>query len=510
MSTEDTESKPRTYGNWMKPEEKGILPGLGPLGTGIIFMACIVLVLLVTKSEWIAAGCVTLVGVLLLWLVTHRDQHGKSAADRIIVRIGWWRSRRKKENVWRAGTLGYGRPGSVMLPGILGQVELVEGTDATGVPFGVLFCPRQDTYTVVVNSSPSGEDLVDRDQIDRWVAMWGVFKADMADEQGLQHFGVTIETRPENPLQLKQEVDRLRGPREEEDEFSMSVLQEIVRTYPRGSTDVQAYLFFTFSADRGKRKGVMTKKRRLQEFLQEFGPRLPYLVQKVQETGAGACHPMSAQELCRYVRIAYDSQAKDLFEEADALGQDVTMDWSQCGPMAAEASWDSYRHDGDVSVTWELTQAPRGAVQSSILRRFLSPQANLSSKRVTWLFRPVPPERTGDLVDSDVITAQYQMTLKNGKPTARASRRLRAATQTAEEEANGAGLENFSAFCTATIAKDADLHDATAAVESLAATARLRLRRVYGSQDSAFAACLPLGLDTRKYTVIPAEVSEKL
>ncbi|MCT6901126.1 MAG: hypothetical protein M3Z40_08770 [Bifidobacterium sp.] len=183
MSAEETESKPRTYGNWMKPEEKGILPGLGPLGTGIIFMVCIVLVLLVIKSEWIAAGCVTLAGVLLLWLVTHRDQHGKSAADKIIVRVGWWRSRRKKENVWRAGTLGYGRPGSVMLPGILGQVELAEATDATGVPFGVLFCPRQDTYTVVVNSSPSGEDLVDRDQIDRWVAMWGVFKADMADER---------------------------------------------------------------------------------------------------------------------------------------------------------------------------------------------------------------------------------------------------------------------------------------------------------------------------------------
>jgi len=38
MSAEETEPKPRTYGNWMKPEEKGILPGLGPLGTGIIFM----------------------------------------------------------------------------------------------------------------------------------------------------------------------------------------------------------------------------------------------------------------------------------------------------------------------------------------------------------------------------------------------------------------------------------------------------------------------------------------
>lgn len=510
MSGEDSESKPRTYGNWMQPEERGILPGIGPIGTGIVFACSLLLVLLVTKGKWGSAAGVVVAGVLLLWLVTHRDQHGKSVASKIIVRVGWWRSRRKGENMWRAGALGYGRPGTVELPGVLGQIELSEGTDSTGVPFGVLFCPRQDTYTIVVNSSPSGEDLVDRDQIDRWVAMWGVFKADMADEQGLQHFGVTIETRPENPLQLKQEVDRIRGPRESEDPFSMQVLQEIVRTYPRGSTDVQAYLFFTFSAERGRKKAARSRRKRLEEFLQEIGPRLPYLVQKIQETGAGACHPMSEQELCRYVRMAYDSKAKDLFDQAAALGQDVEMDWKECGPMAAESSWDSYLHDDDVSVTWELTQAPRGAVQSSILRRFLSPQAGLSSKRVTWLFRPVPPEKTGDMVDSDVVTAQYQVSLKKGKPSARAMRRMRAATQTAEEEANGAGLENFSAFCTATMARGADVHDVTAAVESLSATARLRLRKVYGSQDSAFAACLPLGLDTRKYAAVPVEFSDRV
>jgi hypothetical protein len=47
-------------------------------------------------------------------------------------------------------------------------------------------------------------------------------------------------------------------------------------------------------------------------------------------------------------------------------------------------------------------------------------------------------------------------------------------------------------------------------VESLAATARLRLRRAFGAQDSAFAACLPLGLVLERYLAVPSQVRSKL
>ena len=45
---------------------------------------------------------------------------------------------------------------------------------------------------------------------------------------------------------------------------------------------------------------------------------------------------------------------------------------------------------------------------------------------------------------------------------------------------------------------------------NLSATARLRLRVVHGSQDSAFAAALPLGLVLPKHLRIPTEVREQL
>ncbi|MDN6624540.1 MAG: hypothetical protein L0K84_05815 [Acidipropionibacterium jensenii] len=92
-------------------------------------------------------------------------------------------------------------------------------------------------------------------------------------------------------------------------------------------------------------------------------------------------------------------------------------------------------------------------------------------------------------------------------------RAARAANQTAEEEANGAGLENFACLVTVTMAGrgSADERaDVASSVENLGSTARLRLRPVYGSQDSAFAAALPLGLSLRQYQAVPAKYSDML
>ena len=74
----------------------------------------------------------------------------------------------------------------------------------------------------------------------------------------------------------------------------------------------------------------------------------------------------------------------------------------------------------------------------------------------------------------------------------------------------GAGLLNFGMLVTATVIDAAHEADAKAAIDNLSATARLRLRIVHGSQDSAFAAALPLGLVLPRHLRIPSEVREQL
>ena len=96
------------------------------------------------------------------------------------------------------------------------------------------------------------------------------------------------------------------------------------------------------------------------------------------------------------------------------------------------------------------------------------------------------------------------------RPSARNVASTRAAFATAAEEAGGAGLVNFGMLITATVTDREREQDARAAIDNLSATARLRVRLVHGSQDSAFAAALPLGLVLPKHLQVPAEVRGQL
>jgi hypothetical protein len=63
---------------------------------------------------------------------------------------------------------------------------------------------------------------------------------------------------------------------------------------------------------------------------------------------------------------------------------------------------------------------------------------------------------------------------------------------------------------TATVRSVEDLPAASAAIDSLAPTARVQLRPMYGAQASAFAAALPLGIVLPDHLQVPALVREAM
>ncbi|MGA4543350.1 hypothetical protein ACPA54_38770, partial [Uniformispora flossi] len=63
---------------------------------------------------------------------------------------------------------------------------------------------------------------------------------------------------------------------------------------------------------------------------------------------------------------------------------------------------------------------------------------------------------------------------------------------------------------TATVLDEAAVPLAGAAVDNLAATARVRLRRMYGSQSAAFAAALPLGVNLGDHLRVPQTVRNSM
>jgi hypothetical protein len=244
----------------------------------------------------------------------------------------------------------------------------------------------------------------------------------------------------------------------------------------------------------------------------EIGRRLPALCLALQATGAGAARPMAVDELAAAIRTAYDPAAASDVEAPDA----EAIPWEDCGPVSADERIDSYAHDGAVSVSWTMTSGPRGPVPCTVLVPILSPHPDVARKRVTLLYRPYSPAQAAQLVERDHRDAVFSA---NGSRIPRAVElaKLQAAAQAATEDARGAGLVRFGAIVTATIdarrsGRDTDdaLALAEAAVEGLATTSRLVLRRAWRCQATTFLAGLPLGILLPRHVAVPTAFKDLL
>ena len=493
---------PRTYGNWRRPTSPGLL-GLGSVGTAVLLGGMIFVVITVMVAglfEALAAAAV--LGLFLLLLIS-KDSHGRSLLSRATTRVGWRVTRARGSHLYRSGPLGRALWGTFQLPGLLAASRLSEHTDSYGRPFALLHVPATAHFTVVLGTEPDGASLVDETQIDLWVSSWGHWLATLADEPGLDAASVTIETAPDTGSRLRREVSLNVDPNAPA--FARAMLDEVVQRYPIGSSTVRAFVALTFNA--ASRAGG--RKRSAEEMGRELAARLPGLTLSLQATGAGAAHPVTAQELCEIVRVAYDPAAGTLIDEAHAVGQVPDLSWDDVGPSAHEATWASYRHDSAVSMTWAMSGAPQGLVQAKMMGNLLAPHRDIARKRVTLLYRPIDPARAAAIVEADLRAAEFRQT-SSAKPAARDVLAVRSAAATASEEAAGAGLVNFGLLITASVVDPADEADARAAVSYMASAARVRLRPVHGAQDSAFAAALPLGLVLPKHLKVPAELRNKL
>jgi len=493
-------ARTRTYGNWRRPRSAG-LGQLGLLGTGIL-MGGLVLVIITTA----VLGLLPAVGLLLLLAgflgtLMVSDRHGKTGLQLLAVRAGWFRTRASGSHLYRSGPLGQTPWGTFQLPGLAAASRLSEARDSYDRPFALLHVPATGHYTVVLAAEPDGASLVDSEQIDLWVARWGEWLASLGDEPGLVAASVTVETAPDTGTRLRSQVLSQIDPNAPA--VARAVLGEIVDSYPVGSATVNAWVALTFTASsRGARK-------KPKEMARDLATRLPGLTQRLSGTGAGAVRPISAQRLCEVIRTAYDPAAARVIDECYAAGALPALDWGDVGPGAAEADWGRYRHDGALSVSWAMSAAPRGEVHSSVLLKLLSPHRDIARKRVTLLYRILDAGAAARMVEADLRNADFRVASAQ-RPTARVLSEQSAAHATAAEEARGAGLVDFGMVLTATVVVDDALADAEAAIDNLAATARIALRRVYGSQDSAFAAGLPLGLVLPKHLKVPEQVRAAL
>jgi len=499
---EAADAKLRTYGNWRRPMSAGI-GRFGMIGTGLLLLSVIVGIFVMAVFGLIVALIVAAIFASMLSTLVIRDPYGRTLLQRMSAWVFWRRAVTSGAHLYRSGPLGRNPWGTFQLPGLVARTTLSEAVDSYQRPFALLHTPRTAHFTVVFGCSPDGGDLVDQEQIDIWVAHWGHWLASLADEPGVVSASVTVETAPDTGTRLRRHVFSSIDPGAP----AKDMLHQVVDAYPAGSATVRAWVALTFAAV--SRAGGKNRNRNSDEVARDLAARLPGLTQRLNGTGAGVALPMTAQQLCEVVRVAYEPQVERWIEEAYAANDVPELDWGNVGPSAAESRWGSYRHDGATSVTWSMTAAPRGEVQSSVLQQLLAPHRDIARKRVTMLYRPMDSATAAQVVESDKKNADFRVNSAD-RPSARAQSEKLAADHTARDEARGNGLVNFGMLVTATTLDEELLRDMEAAIDNLAATARVQLRPVYGSQDSAFAACLPLGLVLPNHLNVPAKLRSAL
>jgi hypothetical protein len=502
MTSDDRAYTEPRYGNWRRPRAAG-LADLGALGTAILFIGLIAGILSFALWGLVPGLAVMACFAAALAFFTLQDAHGISFASRVGGLSVYTLSRWRGMNLYRAGPIGALDCGRYQLPGLAATSLLYEYPDTHGRLFALLHLPTTGHYTAVMSTEPDGAALVDSEQIDAWVANWGGWLTALADESGVVAASVTIETSPDSGYRLCSEIESQLV--DEAPEAAQTMLREVMALYPQGSAAVRAWIALTFNA--AVRPGA--RRRNPDEMAQDLAARLPGLCQRLQTTGAGIARLMPAQELCEVIRVSYDPSAGRTIDEAHASGRPVTLSWDDVGPVAAEARWDMYRHDGAFSVSWTMTGAPRGSVHSGVLARLLSPSIDVARKRVSLLYRPIDSAKAAQLVERDQNNANVRISSAN-RPSARALVDARLAARTAAEEAQGAGLVNFGMVVTATVIDGGQLADAVADVEQTSGASRILLRRAYGSQDTAFAASLPLGLVLPRHVMLPSELREAL
>lgn len=491
------------HGNIVMPGKLGI----GGLGMGMTLGAVpfvLILIGCIVKNWWAAAGIITVLGIAAAVVTVVTVKQGRNWYRRTANRLAFRTAERRGDTLLVAGPAGHTPDGSFRLPGLMSASELSEHKDSYGNPFGLVRLTGAKHYTVVIECYPDGDSLVDQERVNRQVAHWGGWLAQLGVEDAIVGASVTVESAPDSGLRLRRMVAE--NISEQASDFSTAVAGGLAETVSGGAPQLSTRLAITFSGSGVDSSGP---DRGVQEMADEIGNRLPVLLAALTTTGAGgAVQACTAQDIVDFTRVAYDPSVAARVEQArqeDGTG----LSWEEAGPAFHEAKYDRYYHDRAVSKSWTMYEGPRSKFYATALRRAYEPMKGVLRKRVTILYRPISAGDAPAVIESEINNAQFNQSTKQ-RATARQRNRIRFATKAAEEEASGAGLTRFGMIITTTCHSNDEFPRLEKVIPSLTNQARLKIREALGNEEVAFLAGLPLGVVLPAHMTLPDQIRDWL
>ncbi|RBO85325.1 SCO6880 family protein [Nocardia puris] len=482
----------RMYGRWEKPRSAGFFGltwGVSMFGLGLI-IAIMVLFMASPPMPVLGTAIVTAALVFTPMAVTYRGRTGWELA---LLYGQYVLAAATGETLYRAGRFSR-LPGRAKLPGLLADSRLCEYETPGGRRFAMLHIRRTDHYAVVLRVMPRGQELVDQSTIDAWVEEYGQMLAAQSRSGDVVAITSVLESVVETRLRPQREVAAL--VRDDAPDYARHVMAEAVTDTGGPGVRVEARIAITY-----RPMGRGRIRRDEAEQAREIGRRLQTVVTQLARAGLPA-RPMRAWEVMALVRSRYDlASQRDVETAAESITE--TQGWDSVGPIAHDDLWDHYRHDGGCSITWEMDEAPRGAVNERVLEELIRPRLDVARKRVAIVYRLHSAAEATTLVDNDFRDAVAAEQTERGIASASARIRVTNTAASREEQARGAGLTRFGALITVTDRLDADLPGIEATVAGMSAASRLGVRRCYAAQAASFAASLGVGIVLPEHASTP-------
>lgn len=496
-------SDQRMYAGW-QAERSGFFGSLSLTGTALVAAAALAVLIPVYSQQWAGELVAVPVAAVLFAAATARV-YGMTASE--------WAALAVRHQINIAGGRGVFLSGVFAprrrtddsqptdLPGVLARLRILSAPTGGGQSLAVVYDPLEGTYTAVLQVKFPGLALEDVDTIDRRVAGWGAFLRAQCVEGGpIVRIGVHERSLPDDGTALQSwtelHIDPSAPP------AAVGLVKQLAAQGGPIANNRTTYLTATLSASRarlaikgagGGRLGACAVL--VRELIAMQSALTAADLQVVAQLGP--------RELAQVIRTAYDPGAVAELAMRNAAastrtweGVEPGLDPDLAGPAAAETAWGSYRHDGAVSVTYQVRSWPASQVYATCLQPLLRPRPT-ATRSLTLAYEPLGPRRARAELARDRTKRDVSRRLRarSGRIESMDERaEMSRALDQDVARAAGHGIVRFTGLVTVTVTDPDQLETACAELQQDGAAAGLELRRLWGAQDAGFAAAaLPVG-----------------
>ncbi|MFE9387083.1 SCO6880 family protein [Streptomyces sp. NPDC007025] len=434
----------------------------------------------IIATQYPASLFVTLPVTLLVLGLAAARRHGMPALSYYWAKYAWSRAHRSDATSYRRVLLPH--PYALDLPGVGASSTLIKAHDpASSKVVGVVHDRATGYMTISTLLAPGGSLMAPTGAVSGNIRTWSSVLDAMATDEQIKAASVTIQITPGAGEALGDDVKRRK--QADAPKLARETIEELVRTTPRATASVAPWMSVIVDPNATANPP--------QDLAEQVGEALRVADSlDLSGTGTDVYRRATDVDVRRLVRSAYDPSSFHAREEEFA-----DLQWSECGPQAADDGWEEYAHDGGISLSWVLREMPRRPIPYSVLLPLLSP--GYFQRRITLSYRVLDPHE-GEMVLEREISNAENRAHATAQVKGRAKWTQRADYQRAEkaaaQAAGGAQVVDWTLMVTVTALRAQDLPAARQEIErAIKATRGIRMRPAYGAQAAVFAAGLPLG-----------------